>query len=80
MSRHARHKVLTITCLQEMLEVRLIEIKNLDKYPKIMMPWRRWHFRYSEQNLAGSRKSEAKYVVFYQYDRAPTLAAKATKI
>ena len=40
-------KVHTITRLQEMLEVRLIEMV-LNKYPKILMTWRRWHFCYSE--------------------------------
>ena len=34
---HAGIEVLTITHLQEMLEVGLVEIVNLDKYPKIMM-------------------------------------------
>ena len=49
-SQHAGCKVLIITSLQEMLEVRLIEMVNLDKYPKGMMPWGRWCSLHSEIN------------------------------
>ena len=36
-SGHTRRKLLTISRLQEMLEVRMIEFVSPDKYPRIMI-------------------------------------------
>ena len=69
-----------------MLEVRLIEIVNPEKYPKIMILWRRQCSRYSEKKsfgglvVASPRKSGVEQVVVYQYGRARTYIAKKVKL